>query len=70
MRRRGLTRRRLMPRYSVMSVPGKCEDGADTAWFVTDRCRPASGTTLVGHGDGARLLAFAKVRHLGAAGER
>ena len=64
MRRRGLSRRRLLPRYEVMSVPGKREDGVDTSWFVTDRRRPASGTSFVGTGDSARILAFAEVRRL------
>jgi hypothetical protein len=26
-----------MKRYTVMSVPGRREDGEDTSWFVYDR---------------------------------
>lgn len=35
------------PRYIAMSVPGRCEDGSDTSWFVFDRkARHAIGDAM------------------------
>ncbi len=65
-----MTRRRTMPRYAVMSVPGRRDDGADTAWFVTDRRRQATDTRHVGDGEEARLRPFEQVRRLNAGGAR
>jgi hypothetical protein len=41
-----------IPRYATMSVPGRREDGSDTAWFVRDR-RTRTSTSM---GDGAAGL--------------
>lgn len=63
-----MMRRRYLPRYDVMSVPGRREDGADTAWFVTDRRRQATDARHIGDGEAARLRAFARARRLNAGG--
>jgi hypothetical protein len=56
--------------YDVMSVPGRRDDGADTAWFVVDRCRQATDARHVGDGETARLRAFGQARRLNAGGAR
>jgi len=48
------------PRYIPMSVPGRMEDGSDTAWFVYDR--QSQRSTQVADFEAARNQA----RHLNA----
>ena len=53
-----------LDRHDVMSVPGRAEDGSDTAWFVIDRKRwPRTSGEYVGDGDGAWLRARLTARY-------
>ena len=59
-----------LPRYDVMTVPGRRDDGSDTAWFVTDRRKKPGGGVFVGNGDAARPRAFALARQLNGEARR
>lgn len=52
-----------LSRYGVMCVPGRAEDGSDSAWFVAPVGRkPRSDTAIyVGDGDAAWERARARV---------
>lgn len=51
-----------LPRYTVMCVPGRLEDGSDSAWFVVEQKTQQSA--LIGEGDALRTVALRVCREL------
>lgn len=57
-----------LPRYVVMCIPGRLDDGSDSGWFILDRRTDKS--VFVGDGDAMRKVAAQMARDKNASAKR